>query len=267
MAYETLAVTLAGGILEVRFNRPESANAINDRMRDELHAVWRRASAPGSEVRAIVVTGEGKAFCAGMDVKARAAADRPPAWREETDVRKAVRLTPLQWGVSQPTIVAVNGACAGGGLHFLADADIAICSTAARFVDTHVNVGYVSALETICLAQRVAFPWVLRLALLGRSEVWDASRAREIGAVTEVVEPEALLPRARELAGYILEASPAAVAATRKALWGSLYAARLDDALQDGWALVREQAGHPDAIEGPRAFAERRRPNWADSPW
>ena len=112
-------------------------------------------------------------------------------------------------------VVAVNGVCAGGGLHYVADADIAIASEDAWFTDPHVGVGQVSGIEAPSLGLRVPLGMLARMVLLGRHERWDAQQALRVGLVSEVLAPDRLLPRAHELAGWIAEASPEAVRRSR----------------------------------------------------
>jgi enoyl-CoA hydratase/carnithine racemase len=171
-------------------------------------------------------------------------------------------LTAIQNRCWKPVVTAVNGMVCGGGLHFIADADLIVCSETATFFDTHVGVGLVAGLEPVGLARRIPLEAVLRMALLGGSERMDAQRARELGLVGEVVAPEALLPRARELAEKISRHSPTALALTKRAIWQSLDVG-LDDALERTWRIIQDHGDHPDLAEGPRAFVEKRRPRWA----
>lgn len=252
MAYETLRYECRDGVAIVTLARAGRRNAINAAMGRELPLVWARFEAE-AEARVAIVTGEGdRAFCAGADLM------DPP----ENDASLAsIRWTAMQNAVTKPVIAAVNGAAVGGGLHFVADADIVIASEAAYFSDPHVAVGFVSALEPIMLARRMPLGAVMRLALTGGLERLDAPCALRLGLVDEIAAPDALLEQALALAGKIARHSPAAVARTRRAIWGAKRYG-LEDALQAGWALIMEQIGHPDAAEGPRAFAESRPPRW-----
>ncbi len=163
-------------------------------------------------------------------------------------------------GVWKPVIAAVNGTCAGGGLHFVADADIVLASSDATFLDPHVSIGQVSAYEAIGLARKIPFEAVMRMALLGRHERMTAARALALGMVSQVVDPpERLRDEAQALAEKIAQNSPAAMAATKRALWGALEAG-LTDACKAGAAELVSMWGHPDQEEGPRAFAEKRAP-------
>ncbi len=159
-------------------------------------------------------------------------------------------------------IAAVNGVCAGGGLHFVADADIVIASSDATFLDPHVSIGQVSAYETIGLARKSPMEAITRMALVGRHERMTAQRAYELGILSQVVDPpDRLRDEAQALAEKIARNSPAAMAATKRALWGALEAG-LTDACRAGSRELVGMWGHPDQEEGPRAFAERRDARW-----
>jgi enoyl-CoA hydratase/carnithine racemase len=173
-----------------------------------------------------------------------------------------LRLSAWHNRVWKPVIAAVNGVCAGGGLHFVADADIVIASETATFLDPHVSVGQVSAYETIALVRKSPMESIVRMALMGRYERIDAHRARELGILSEVVPAAALRDRAQELGETIARNSPAAMAATKRALWAALEHG-LTDACRIGAGHLVGMWGHPDQDEGPRAFAEKRAPVWA----
>jgi enoyl-CoA hydratase/carnithine racemase len=160
-------------------------------------------------------------------------------------------------------IVAVNGACAGGGLHFVADADIALAGDRASFLDPHVSVGHVSALEPLTLFFRARRDVLARLALLGAGEQLGAEEARDAGLVSEVVPAERLLARSVELAERVAANSPTAVRRTRRVL-REFQECLLGDALDTGWRMIRDHWEHPDALEGPAAFLERREPRWVE---
>ena len=118
-------------------------------------------------------------------------------------------------------IAAVNGVCAGGGLHFVADADIVIASSEASFLDPHVSIGQVTAFEAIALLHKIPAEAVMRMALVGRHERISAQRALDLGLVGEVVEPDQLPSAAQDLAEKVARNSPSAMAATKRALWGA----------------------------------------------
>ena len=261
-AYTTLQVDRDGPVGWLIFNRPDAGNAMDAVMIDELETAWRELDAD-PDVRVIVNTGEGPAFQTGLDV---VQLNRDPAAlrKQSGRTRRAeLKLTGWHNNVWKPVIAAVNGICAGGGLHFVADADIVVASSNASFLDTHVSVGQVAAYELIGLARRMPFEAVLRMALVGRHERMSAERALALGMISQVVDPpDRLREEAQALAEKIARNSPAAMAATKRALWGALERG-LTAACKAGAQELVSMWGHPDQTEGPLAFAEKREPSWA----
>lgn len=254
---ESLLVQRHEGVVIVTLNRPERLNALSADLMDALNALWDAlAGDPG--VRAVVLTGAGRGFCAGADAEFLSSnrTQRAPGVRGELNFLPGAV-------VDFPVIVAVNGVCAGGGLHFVADADIVIAATDAVFMDPHVSVGQVSGIEPASLALRLPVGIIARLALLGAAERMSAQRAYELGMVSELVDPGQLLPRAQELAETVGSASAESVRRTRRAL-RRVTDGLLESYLEAGWDEVRSHWSHPDASEGPRAFAEKRPPRWSD---
>jgi enoyl-CoA hydratase/carnithine racemase len=261
MTYETLKVERQGRVGWLILNRPESLNAMNNVMRDELADAWLELDRD-PEVRAIVQTGEGRAFQTGADLKEVATDGQGFERYRESTLNFDLHFTSWHQGVSKPVIAAVNGVCAGGGLHFVADADIVIAAGNATFFDPHVSVGQVTAIEVIALARKIPFEAVMRMALVGAHERMTAQRAYELGLVSQVVDPpEKLREAAQELAEKVARNSPVAMAATKKALWGALEMG-LTDACRVGAQHLAGVWGHPDQKEGPLAFVEKREPRW-----
>lgn len=259
--FERLQVWRDGPVGWLVFDRPDAHNALDAVMFRELEVAW-RALDDDPEVRVIVNTGNGAAFQAGLDV-AQLARD-PDALRDASRRTRdfELRFTAWQVGVRKPVIAAVNGACAGGGLHFVADADIVIAASDAEFTDPHVSVGQVSAFETIALIRRSPMEPVLRMAFTGRHERMSAQRAHQLGICSQVVDPPGdLRAAAAALAGLIARNSPTAMAITKRALWEALER-DLTDACASGARDLVAMWGHPDQTEGPAAFAERRTPAW-----
>ena len=217
----TLDVSTVRGVGWLVFDRPHSANAIDAQMFVDLEEAWARLEAD-PDVGVIVNTGNGRAFQTGLDV-VQLARDKDALRASSRQTRDfELRMTGWHCGVTKPIIAAVNGTCAGGGLHFVADADIVIASTDATFLDPHVSVGQVSAFETIGLLKKAPMEAVTRLALMGRHERVDAARARQLGMVSEVVEPAALRARAQQLAELIAHGDPRMLAAVKAAAWAAL---------------------------------------------
>jgi len=261
-AYRTLQVERHGRVGWLIFDRPDAGNAMNAAMMAELEEAWLELDAD-PDVRVIVNTGNGAAFQTGVDV-VQVARDKDAMRRFSRQTRDAaLRFTSWHLGVWKPVIAAVNGVCAGGGLHFVADADIVIAAAGVTFVDPHVSIGQVVAYEGITLARTSPMEPILRMALVGRHERLTVERAYQLGILSEIVDPpEQLRERAQELGERIARNSPAAMRATKQALWGALEAG-LTDACRNGAQLLAGMWGHPDQQEGPSAFADKRDPEWA----
>jgi enoyl-CoA hydratase/carnithine racemase len=220
--YERLRVERRGPVGWLVFDRPDQGNAMDATMFDELERAWLELDAdPG--VRVIVNTGVGEAFQTGLDVK-QLASDRAALREHSRRTRDAaLRFTAWHLGIWKPVIAAVNGVCAGGGLHFVADADIVLASKNATFVDPHVSLGQVVAFEGVALARKSPVESVMRMALVGRHERMSAHRAYELGIVSEVLDtPDVLRDAAQALAEKIAQNDPVAIATTKRILWGAL---------------------------------------------
>ena len=238
VAEESLLIQRDGMLGWLIFNRPQAANAMDASMMAALPEAWRELNADNS-IRVIVVTGAGRAFQTGLDM-VQLARD-PAALREMSRRTKRADLQLTGWhcGVTKPVVTAVNGVCAGGGLHFVVDSDVVIASSDAAFLDPHVSVGQASAFETIGLARRAAFGPVARMALIGAHERVDARRAHQLGWVSEVVDPpERLTEVAADIARRIAESADAVtLAELKKQLWASLETTRA--------RVARGQAAEP----------------------
>jgi enoyl-CoA hydratase len=264
VSYEFLKVERHGRVGWLINNRPEQLNAMNAKMRDEFADAWTELDADPN-VRVIVHTGEGRAFQTGVDV-AEIATDGKGMQRYRESVENwDLHFTSWHQKVWKPVITAVNGICAGGGFHWVADADIVIAASDAQFFDPHVSVGQVVSIEAIGLIRKMPAEAVMRMAFVGKYERMSAQRAFELGMISQIVDPpERLREEAQALAEKVARNSPAAMRATKKALWGALEMG-LTDACRAGAQHLVSMWGHPDQEEGPRAFAEKREPNWDET--
>jgi (E)-benzylidenesuccinyl-CoA hydratase len=249
-------------IARITINRPEKGNSLTRRMEHLFRAIWADVKAD-PEIRVAIVTAAGERhFSTGFDMSSmdgdRSVADNLP-------LQDAVFWSPRQNRVWKPVIAAVNGLAVGGGLHFVVDADIVIASENAAFMDTHVNVGMVGALENIGLAKRLPLGTALRMTLMGKGYRLAAERAHQLGLVDELVKKDELMKTALEMAQAIAKNSPQAMALSQQAIWGSLEHG-YREALEHAWALLRLHWSHPDFEEGPRAFVEKREPRWDPDP-
>jgi enoyl-CoA hydratase len=237
MLSERGAVNVAEGPLEIRrdgalgwliFNRPQAGNAMDAAMMSALPDAWRELDADNS-IRVVIVTGAGTAFQTGLDM---VQLSRDPAALREMSRRTKrgdLRLTGWHCGVSKPIVTAVNGVCAGGGMHFVVDSDVVIASSNAAFLDPHVSVGQASVFEAIGMVRRAAFGPVARMAMTGVHERVGARRAHQLGWVSEVVDPpERLADVAADIALRIARSNDAAtLAAIKRDLWASLETTRM----------------------------------------
>ncbi|MEX1254583.1 MAG: enoyl-CoA hydratase/isomerase family protein [Dehalococcoidia bacterium] len=243
-------------------DRPEQANSLSFKvMREELPAAWQRAR-DDRDVRAIVFTASGdRYFCTGVDLRDPGLQRRSDGAGEPMDLG----VTGRQNDVWKPIITAVNGHCVGGGLMFVGDSDIVIASENARFSNTGVSLGLLAPVGPVVLARKIPFEAVMRMLITGRHESIDAQRALQLGLVSEVTTPEALRDTALDIARKVASNSPAAVEQAVRAMWETLEMP-LSEALAASLKRSGSLRGHPDSSEGPRAWAEKREPQWRDEP-
>lgn len=243
----------------ITLDRPDRGNALHASMIEPIKAIWAEVR-DDPWVRCAVVTASGERhFCTGADVGAVASRGKVKAGKGP--LSEEVHWSPRQNRVWKPVICAVNGVAASAGLHFVVDSDIVVASKTATFLDTHVNVGMVGAIENIGLAKRLPLGSALRMTLCGKSYRMDADRAYQLGLVDELAEPEELIDTAETIARQICANSPTAVSLSQQAIWSSVEMG-YRDSLEYGWALLRMHWDHPDSKEGPKAFAEKREPVW-----
>ena len=264
-SYETILYEVDDHIATITFNRPDKLNAVTPLMGHELRDAFQQAEGDDA-VWTINHTAPRRAFCAGADVeRLRTDASLPYEGKylstfAEWDAPQEA--TPPFRSMAKPVLVAVNGLCCGAGLDLVTTGDIVIASENATFFDPHVSIGLVSGREMVRLARVLPLNVAMRVALTGRHERLSAQRAYDLGLVTELVPPERLAERAREIATLINRNAPLAVRGTRlairKGLGVPLYEAEL---LAEAF---RERVTHTDdAQEGPRAFLEKREPIWS----
>jgi enoyl-CoA hydratase len=259
--FDCLAIEVRGPVGWLINDRPDQLNAMSAHMRDEFAVAWKELDAD-PDVRVIVHTGNGRAFQTGVDVT-EIAGDGVGFERYRDSMENwDLHFTAWHQEVWKPVITAVNGLCAGGAFHWIADADIVIAASDAQFFDPHVSVGQVVSVEAIGLMRKMPVEAVMRMALVGRHERMSAQRAYELGMVSQVVDPpERLREEAQALAEKIAKNSPAAMRATKRALVGALELG-LTDACRNGAKELVSMWGHPDQTEGPLAFAEKRDAHW-----
>jgi enoyl-CoA hydratase/carnithine racemase len=261
MASTEILYDVADGVGTVTLNRPHRLNALSGAMLDELHAAFEQADADDG-VRALIVTGAGRAYCAGADLSAggrtfdAAARGGAPEAAEHRDGGGVFTLR--VYDLKKPVIAAINGAAVGFGVTMTLPMDVRIASTAARFGFVFTRRGVVpEACSTWFLPRLVGMSRAAEWMLTGR--IFDAAEALAGGLVSRVVAPDELLPAARALAREIAEnTSAVSVALARQMLWKMLGAdhpreAHRIDSLGMFWT-----GRSADAVEGVTAFLEKR---------
>ena len=255
--YKSLIYEAKDAIATLTLNRPERLNALGGTLRDDLYDAVLRASGD-ADVRVIVVTGAGKGFCSGGDVKAMNEVKEGRAERPLID-----KVAPLRDRVllamrdaPQPVIAAVNGAAAGAGMNLALGCDIRLASTAAKFTQAFVKRGlHPDWGGTYFLPRIVGLAKAAELIFTG--DMIDAAEALRLGIVSAVHPPEELLPRTYEFAAKIAAGPPIAIRLARRALYHN-QETDLRGALEFETFAQNICVDTADAREGVRAFVEKR---------
>jgi enoyl-CoA hydratase/carnithine racemase len=215
--FETLLYEKRDHVIVVTLNRPNESNAIIPKMRQELKEVWLDFKAD-DDLYVSVLTGSGDAFCIGGDADPghRGEGRRNKLQNRDEGFRMNTPKHNFCW---KPYILAVNGECASGALHFVVDSDICIASDNATFWDTHAGREGVVVFECIQLARRIPYESALRMMLMDRFERLNAQRAYELGLVSEVVPKAKLRDRAIEIAETVAKNDIYSLIGTIEALW------------------------------------------------
>jgi methylglutaconyl-CoA hydratase len=259
MTYSTIKLEHDGEIAIITLARPEKRNAISTQMIEELLAAL--DAIDESAARVAVITGEGKAFCAGMDLdELRAIAEQSKRENFEDSRRMAAMFYRI-YSYRKPVIAAVNGAAIAGGCGIATLADFTLAVPEAKFGYTEVRIGFMPALVSVFLRRQVGAKHSRELLLSGR--ILDAADAFRLGLVTEIVAGDKLMARAREIAGAIVASSPVSIARTKLLLVRAeetALKAEIESAVREN-ADIRITA---DFKEGLAAFLEKRPPKWTD---
>jgi E-phenylitaconyl-CoA hydratase len=254
---DTVRYELDGHVATITYNRPEALNAINLELRNDLNNAFARFR-DEEDAWVAIVTGEGKAFCVGADLRGgggnSAGEFAGTFWEKPTQ-----NSFESGWEIFKPVIAAVNGYCLGYGLTLVTWCDFVIASERAEFGYPEVRIGVPTIVGAIRLPQRVSWQYAMELLLTG--ERIDAMKAKEIGLAGWVVPHDALMDEARSLAGRLLGGAPLAARAIKEMAIRSRSLPSLE-AIRFGETMRKVAAATDDATEGVRAAAERRTPSW-----
>lgn len=257
MSYNNIQLAYDGGVATITLNRPEKRNAISFELIDDLLRALDEVAK--SDAIVLIVTGAGKAFCSGMDLdNLKALLGRSTA-ENLKDSQTMVQLFRSLYEFPKVTIAAVNGAAIAGGTGLALLCDFTLTVPEATFGYTEVRIGFVPAIVSTFLLRQVGEKQARDLLLTGR--LFGADEAARLGLINEVVAPEKLLARARELAALLMENSPSSLRATKQLLTDHACAeidAQIEAAVREN-AEIRTTA---DFREGISSFLEKRKPVW-----
>lgn len=254
MPYEFVTTQRQGNVLLVTMNRPEVYNAVHAPMHNEMHQVWDDFAAD-PDLWVAVLTGAGKAFSAGNDLKYTAQGGKGRA--PETGFGGLS----MRGDLEKPIIAAVNGFAMGGGFEMALNCDIIIAADTAKFALPEVKVGFFAAASGVqLLSRQIGRKPAVDIMLTGRHVMAEEGRA--LGFVNQVVAPEALMEAAMAKAAEITSVSPSAVKATKRVLNQMDELENLRASLQYSRQVIEELRQTEDFAEGVNAFVEKRAPQW-----
>jgi methylglutaconyl-CoA hydratase len=258
MKYQTLELVYDAGIVKITLNRPEKRNALSFQLLEELLNAFEEIEQSNAQI--VILTGAGKAFCAGMDLDELGTLTGKSDHENVEDSRRMARIFRRLYDFPKPTIAAVNGAAIAGGTGLATMCDFTLAVPEAKFGYTEVRIGFVPAIVSSILVWQVGHKIARDLLLTGR--IFDAAEAYRLGLANEVVPPEQLIIRARELASQLMENSPSSLRLTKKLINGFI-SPQLDQQIEQA---VNENAGirqTADFREGVTSFLEKRKPRWS----
>ena len=255
--YETLLLDVSGNLATLTLNRPDKRNAISAAMISELQSAL--DAIEKSHARVGILTGSGKTFSAGMDLEMLAALAKQSPTENQEDSRRMAKMFRRIWSFSKPLIAAVNGAALAGGCGIATLCDFTLAVPEAKFGYTEVKIGFMPAIVSVFLTRQIGEKRTRDLLLTGR--IIEAAEAKEMGLVNEIVPPEKLMDRAKELADILIAASPSSLTRAKRLLT-SAAAASVDADLERAVLENARIRCTPDFQEGLASFLEKRKPVW-----
>lgn len=254
MSTEYCIVEKSNHILTVRMNRPERLNALHPAANAELGAVFDDFAAD-DDLWVAIITGEGRGFSAGNDLRHQAEGG------ERVAFPKGFGGLTSRFDLDKPVIAAVNGVAMGGGFEIALACDLIIASDKATFALPEPKVGLAALAGGLQrLPRQIGSKRALGMILTGRHVT--AAEGMQLGFVNEVVPADELMTRARGWAEQILACSPLSIRASKDVVYRSLDMESLEESMAVSYESVKRLLKSEDFVEGPRAFSEKRTPNW-----
>jgi methylglutaconyl-CoA hydratase len=258
MQFQTIELAYHDHVATLTLNRPDKRNSLNFQLLDELTRALDEVEK--SEAQVAILTGAGKAFCAGMDLEELKILTGKSHTENVADSRKMAQIFRRLYEFPKPTIAAVNGAAIAGGTGLATMCDFTLAVPEAKFGYTEVRIGFVPAIVSSILVWQVGHKIARDLLLTGR--IFDAAEAYRLGLVNEIVGAEQLRNRAGALAAQLMENSPTSLRLTKRLINGFISAqldAQIEQAIEEN-ASIRQTA---DFREGVASFLEKRKPRWS----
>jgi methylglutaconyl-CoA hydratase len=257
MSYTTLLLEDHGPVAKLTFNRPDKRNAISAKMICDILTAFDEVEK--TRARVVILTGAGSAFCAGMDLEMLSAIGQQSAQENQEDSRRMARMFRRIWSFPKPLIAAVNGHALAGGCGIATLCDFTLAVPGAKFGYTEVKIGFLPAIVSVFLTRQIGDKRARDLLLTGR--LVEATEAKELGLVTEIVPAERLMARADEIAEQLIAASPSSLTRAKRLLT-SAAAASVDADLERAVLENARIRCTPDFKEGLASFLEKRKPVW-----
>lgn len=243
-----------GHIMTVTINRPDRLNALHPPANLELAEIFDDFAADDA-MRVAIITGEGRAFSAGNDLRYQAEGG------ERMSMPKGFGGLTARFDLTKPVIAAVNGVAMGGGFEIALACDLIIASDQAVFALPEPKVGLAALAGGLNrLPRQIGVKRALGMILTARRV--SAAEGLQLGFVNEVAAHDELMARALDWAGQIAESAPLSIAASKDVVYRSLSIASLEESMSRSYDSVTAMLKSEDFVEGPKAFAEKRRPEW-----
>lgn len=251
------------GNITVTLNRPEVHNAFDPEMvaalTDTLEAI-----AADDSIRAVVISGAGKSFCAGADIAHMRKSAKFTKAQNQRNAVESARMFHLLYALNKPTVAAVHGAVRGGGCGIVAACDIAIATRTATFRLSEVKIGIIPAMISPYVIGAIGERHARRYMLSG--EEFDCAEAWRIGLVHDLVEETELASRVGTMLGQLYSSGPKAVNAIKQLIPTSAHSPIASGIVNETARIIAELRATPEAQEGLTAFLEKRRPSWTEAP-